>query len=70
MPLTVQCPMCGLDISSGGEAKELLLSLSEHKQRVHNMPAMSSDEMERMMPKIRGTPPKPKAKSWWRRVMK
>jgi len=57
--------MCGLDITGGSEAKEVLLGLSEHKQKVHNMPAMSQQEMERMQAKIRGAAPK--AKPWWRR---
>lgn len=66
MPMSVQCPMCGLDITSGGEAKEVLLGLSEHKQKAHNMPAMSQEDMDKMQSKIRGRAPK--AKPWWRRI--
>jgi predicted small metal-binding protein len=65
MSLSVQCPMCGLDITGGAEAKEVLLGLSEHKQKAHNMPAMSQKEMDGMRSRIRGATAK--AKPWWRR---
>ena len=67
MSISIQCPMCGMDFVSEGSAEELLSSLSQHRQQVHNMPAMTQEDMDRMRPKIKGLVPQAK-KPWWRRL--
>jgi predicted small metal-binding protein len=67
MPISIQCPMCGMDIENEGSAEELLKGLSEHRQKAHNMPAMKQDDMDRMRSKIKGLASQGK-KPWWRRL--
>jgi predicted small metal-binding protein len=67
MSISIQCPMCGMDIVSEGSVEELLSSLSQHRQQAHNMPAMKQEDMDRMRLKIKGLPQQAK-KPWWRRL--